>query len=151
MSVDLTVPPETIAAIRDAERDAVLAIGQTFPTGSTVWAGIRASGGDPASGTVLDTLPLCALSFVENYLIRRGVALPDVSIYSAPYWGIATLDIDVQVGDVYSDGEIAFLITGVADRARDFQLLPAALTQLPTNHARRPLRSGLRTGLRIGM
>lgn len=128
---------------------AAVMIGQSQGTGGAIWAGVRPSGGTIATLPVFEVLPIQTLYFVENNPVRAAQALPE-TVYRAPFWGVAPQDADIQVGDVYSNGAIAFLIVGMADTSQGFQRIPATLTALPVNHARRLLTQGLRTGLRMG-
>lgn len=130
----------------------ILRLFRDFKTGAASWAGVRASGGDPATDAVLDTLPIAPLFFVQNNRIKEAMALPQTLIFTAPWCAlpIGGAVIDVRVGDVRSDGTYAFLVQGI-DTSQGFQLLMADVATLPANHARHALRSGYQTGLRIGM
>ncbi len=125
---------------------AALRIARAFGTGGASWAGQRATGGTPTADAAINALPLTTIRFVENNLVRPAQALPAASIYAAPWWGVAAAGTDVQPGDLYSNGTIAFLITGAADTSQGFMLAPAAPTAVPQNHVGAAFQSGLRIG-----
>lgn len=130
----------------------MLRLFRQFHTGGVSWAGIRASGGTPATDAVLDALPVAPLLFVQNNRAKEAMALPQTLLYTAPWCAllIGGAVVDVQVGDVRSDGTYAFLVQGI-DTSQGFQLLLADVATLPANHARRAFMVGYQTGLRIGM
>lgn len=106
---------------------AAVAIGRSQGTGGATWTGVRVQGGDPATDSTTITLPSQTIYFVENNPVKTAQALPATSIYAAPFWGIAPLGQDIQAGDVFSNGTIAFLITGAPDVSQGYQRIPAAL------------------------
>lgn len=122
-----------------------------FAVGGPDFTGVRTIGGDPATDSVLEVLSLRRLVFIAAALETFGRTFPEVRIWNAPWLMFARLGVDVQVGDVYSDGTLAYLITGQPITHYGFVLGPAAPTTLPANYARRALRSGYQTGLRIGL
>ena len=126
---------------------AAIRIARAFGAGGAIWAGQRASAVTPAADAAIDTLPLTTIRFVENNMVRPAQALPVTPIYTAPWWGVAAAGADVRVGDMYSNGTLAFLITGQPDTSQGFVLAPAAPAAVPQNH----VGGGFQVGLRIGV
>lgn len=54
------------------------------------------------------------------------MSLPQTPIFQSPWWGEAEIDVDVQVGDVFDNGDIAFRITGTPDTSLEILQLPPA-------------------------
>lgn len=104
-----------------------LGIAAAHGVGGGTWTRTRVTGGDPATDSTTSTTPGIAVGFLENNPLDDKTALPATALYSAPYWGIAALGVDIQVGDVFSNGSIAFLITGAPDVSQGYQRIPAAL------------------------
>jgi hypothetical protein len=82
----------------------------------TDWTVIRASGGTVSTAPTLMSMGTVAhLGVVPNKVNAAVAALPQIAIYSAPYFGWGPSDIAVQVDDVlisvdYPD--TAFLVLG---------------------------------------
>jgi hypothetical protein len=79
-------------------------------------------------------------------------SLPAIPIYTAAWWGLASADVDIQAGDVYTNGTRAFTITGMPDTSQGFQVIPAAtlpLIEVPGMSVR-VSAAGYQIGLRIG-
>lgn len=103
----------------------------TYGTGGATWTGQRASGGTPATAPTLAALESRTIRFCQNNRIAPANTLPAVPIFTAPWWAIAAAGVDIQAGDVYTNGTIAYVITGAPDTAQGFVLAPAAPTQVP--------------------
>lgn len=131
----------------------MLRLFRAFHTGATQWAGVRASGDGMSDPRVQTALPLAPLYVVQNNRVQQAIALPQTLLFTAPWMllPIGGATVDVQVDDVLSDGTHAFIVQGV-DTSQGFQLILAAVTTVSLDRsARRPLRSGLQIGLRIGL
>lgn len=130
----------------------MLRLFRAFHTGATTWAGVRASGDDMSDPRVQTALPLAPLYAMQNNRVQQAIALPQTLLFTAPWvlLPIGGATIDVQIDDVLSDGTHAFVVQGV-DTSQGFQLILAAVANVPASHARRPLRSGLHIGLRAGL
>lgn len=109
----------------------ILRLVRAYGTGGAAWTGRRAVGGSPAADPTIASLASRTMRFVINGKIRQAGTLPDIPIYSAPYWGVAASGVDVQEGDVYDNGALAFLVTGTPDSSQGFLLIPAALAAVP--------------------
>lgn len=125
----------------------ILRLFQLFGTGGSLWAGVRTSGGTPATAPTMSTLDLRTIRFCQNNRVAQVNALPSLPIFTAPWWGVASADVDIQAGDVYSNGAIAFLVTGKPDSSQGFLVIPATETQPPLNHTG---GGAYQAGLRIG-
>lgn len=130
----------------------MLRLFRKFHTGATQWAGVRASGDGYSEATSQSALPLAPLYAVQNNRVQQAIALPQTLLFTAPWMllPIGGATIDVQVGDVRFDGVNAFVVQG-DDTSQGFQLILAAVANVPATHARRPLRSGLQIGLHAGL
>lgn len=98
-------------------------------TGGAAWTGVR------TTVTELDTHSDAALAsrtirFLENNRVAERSSLPDIPIYTAAWWGLAAIDVDIQPGDIYTNGERAFRVTGQPDTSQGFQVIPAAVYPL---------------------
>jgi hypothetical protein len=117
-------------------------------TGGAAWAGVRASSAGVAAPT-MSSLSIRTIRFLENNRIKEALSLPQIPIYTAPWWGLAGLDVDIRAGDVYTNGTIAFLVTGQPDTSQGFLVIPAAVAALPRSLALQA-GAGYQAGLRIG-
>lgn len=118
----------------------------TFGTGGASWVGVRATS-TGLSAPTLTSLATRTIRFLENNRVAERASLPNIPIYTAPWWGLADASVDVQPGDVYTNGAIAYLVTGQPDTSQGFQVIPAVLTSLPRSLA---LGGGYQVGLHIG-
>lgn len=122
-----------------------------FAVGGPDFAGVRASGDGYVTPILQTALPISRLVFIAAALETFGRTFPEALIWNAPWLVFALLGVDVQVQNVFSDGTLAYLITGQPVTHYGFVLGPAAPTNVPAGHARRPLAQGLQIGLRIGL
>jgi hypothetical protein len=132
----------------------MLRLGRAYGTGGAAWTGVGVR--TPTVGLAAPTLSALASAtgyFLENNRIREAMSLPQVAIYTAPWWWITGIDTDVQLDDIRTNDTRAFLITGTPDTSQGFQVVPAAVYQLPTNHARAGAghQAGLQIGLQLGL
>lgn len=120
-------------------------------TGGAAWAGVRPS----TTGLVAPTYANLAsrtIRFLENNRVAERSSLPDIPIYTAAWWGLASADVDIAVGDIYTNGTRAFRVTGQSDTSQEgFQVIPAAvypLIEVPgiAAQAAAGYQAGLRTG-----
>jgi hypothetical protein len=122
-----------------------------FNTGGTAWAGVR--GGVVGTGSPTFTaLASRTIRWMENNRVAERSSLPNIPIYTAGWWGLAAIDVDIQAGDIYTNGVRAFTITGVPDTSQGFQVIPAAtlpLIEVPSMPVR-TAAAGYQIGLRIG-
>lgn len=112
---------------------AAVTIGKRFGRngGASSWTGFRSHDNTPASDGTIESLSARTIYFVENNLVSLKHAIPTVPIFAASYWGIASIDVDILVGDLYVNDTTAVLVTGLPDVSQGFQLIPADLTQVP--------------------
>lgn len=87
------------------------------------------------------------LVFVAQVLETFGRTFPEVDVWRAPWLVFALLGVDVQEGDVYTDGNLAYLISGSPVTHYGFVLGPAVVATVPRSLA---LGGGYQAGLRIG-
>lgn len=114
-----------------------------FGTGGASWRRTRG----PAS-TITQTGGV-ALRFCQNNRVAQANTLPAIPIFTAPWWGVADASVDIQSGDIYDNGVIAFLITGTPDSSQGFLVIPAAVASIPRSVVLQS-GAGYRAGLRIG-
>lgn len=96
-----------------------------FSTGGAAWTGVRGTSTGLAAPTYA-SLSSRTIRFMEwNRVVERS-SLPQIPIYTAPWWGLAAIGVDVQPGDIYTNGTIAFSVTGLPDTSQGFQVIPAA-------------------------
>jgi hypothetical protein len=110
---------------------AAVRIGTAFGTGGAAWTGVRTTGGSPSVDVVDTALASRTIRFIENGMAKLSIAFPAIPVYQAPYVGVADIGVDIREGDVYTNGTIAFRITGTPDTSQGFQLIPAQLTVVP--------------------
>jgi hypothetical protein len=99
--------------------------------GGPDFTGIRTSGGSPAVDATETSLSSRRLVFIAAALETFGRTFPEVLVWRAPWLVFARLGVDVQAQDVYSDGTLAYLITGQPVTHYGFVLGPAMPTQVP--------------------
>jgi hypothetical protein len=104
---------------------------RTYGKGGATWTRTRASGGTPAADPTITQTSGIVIRFMPNNRVVERSALPGLPIFIAPWWGVAAAGVDIQAGDVYDNGSIAFLITGTPDSSQGFLVPPAAPTQVP--------------------
>lgn len=136
-------------SIYTAIAQAILPILPQFGVGGPTFAGQRASGGTPASIPAVTSLSARSLYFIAASLENFRPTFPEVLVWKAPWLVFAELATDVQAGDIYTDGTLAYVITGAPVTHYGFVLGPAAPTQLPHSVALRA-GAGYQAGLRIG-
>jgi hypothetical protein len=109
----------------------MLRLGRAYGTGGAAWTGVGVR--TPTVGLAAPTLSALASAtgyFLENNRIREAMSLPQVAIYTAPWWWITGIDTDVQAGDIRTNGTRAFVITGTPDTSQEiFQVCPATVFQ----------------------
>lgn len=129
----------------------MLRLFRAYGTGGSTWTGQRASGGTPAADPTLAALASRTIRFCQNNRVALAGTLPAIPIFTAPWWAIAAATVDVQAGDVYTNGEIAFLVTGAPDTSQGFLVIPSAPCPVPAR-IDTPIRiiAGFQAGLRIG-
>lgn len=116
---------------------------RAYRKGGAAWVGQR------ASGTTIASLASRVIQFMPNNRIAQAQTLPAVPIFTAPWWGLAATGVDIQSGDVYTNGSIAFLVTGAPDTSEGFQVIPCAPCAIPRSLATQA-GAGFQAGLRIG-
>lgn len=119
-----------------------------FCSGGAAWTGVRTS--VTGLGTpVYSALASRTIRFLENNRIAERSSLPDIPIYSAPWWGLAAIDVDILPGDIYTNGTRAFQITGVSDTSCAFQVIPTAVYPLASVPVVAATQAGYRSPLWI--
>lgn len=98
-------------------------------TGGNAWTGVRATTVGNGSPTFA-SLASRTIRFLENNRVAERSSLPAIPVYTAPWWGLAAIGVDVQPGDIYTNGTIAFSVTGLPDTSQGFQVIPAAALPL---------------------
>lgn len=98
---------------------------------SATWRRTRASGASPGTAATIAQVSGIAIRFCPNNRVVEQPTLPHAPIFTAPYWGLSAIDVDVQSGDIYDTGTVALLITGAPDRSQGFLVIPATLTEVP--------------------
>lgn len=100
-----------------------------FCTGGAAWVGVRTTVVGTGAATYTN-LASRTIRFLENNRIAERSSLPAIPIYTAAWWGLAEAGIDIQPGDIYTNGERAFHITGQPDTSQGFLVIPAAVYPL---------------------
>lgn len=126
----------------------IVRLARTFGTGGSSWAGVRGTSTGLGAPTFTN-LDSASGYFLENNRVAERTSLPDIPIYTAPWWWIPVGNADTQVGDIRTDGTYAFLITGQPDTSQGFQVIPARVYPL-IEVPRLALGGGYQAGLRIG-
>lgn len=103
----------------------------TFGEGGAVWRRTRATGAAPETGPTIAHTSGIAIRFLANGRIVEGASLPHMPIFDAKYWGLCPIGTDVQAGDIFDNGQVAFLITGVPDVSQGFMVPPCDQVALP--------------------
>lgn len=113
-------------------------------TGGAAWTGVRGVTTGVGSPT-FSSLASRTIRFMEWNRVVDRASLPAIPIYTAPWWGLASAGVDVQPDDIYTNGTIAFRVTGAADVSSGFQVIPATVYTgtVPTANANRGFRSPL--------
>jgi hypothetical protein len=104
----------------------MLRLGRAYGTGASSWTGVR---GDTAGvgSPIFSALSAASGYFLENNRVAERSSLPNIPIYTAPWWWITSIDTDARPGDIRTDGTYAFTITGQPDTSQElFQVAPAA-------------------------
>lgn len=120
-----------------------------FGVGGPSFAGQRTSGGTPSADATIASLGATTIYFIPAKLEEFKLTFPNVQIFTAPWYGFALAGTDIQAQDIYSDGTLAYLITGAPATQYGFVLAPAAEAALPRSVALRA-GAGFQAGLRIG-
>jgi len=102
-----------------------------FAVGGPSFAGQRASGGTPATAPTIANLDARTIYFIPAKLEDFKLTFPGVQVFTAPWYGFAVAGVDIQAGDVYTDGTLAYLITGEPATQYGFVLAPAVEAQIP--------------------
>ena len=102
-----------------------------FAVGGPSFTGQRASGGTPAADPTLSSLSARTIYFIPAKLEDFQATFPNVQIFTAPWYGFAAAGVDIRAGDVYTDGTLAYVITGAPAAEYGFVLAPATPTQVP--------------------
>ncbi len=105
-----------------------------FSVGGPAFTGVRSDDGDPANDATLSALSARDLVFVAAQLETFAATFPEVRVWQAPWLVFATLGVDVQANDLYTDGTHKYHITGEPVTHYGFVLGPAReyLYALPT-------------------
>ena len=113
----------------------ILRLFRTYGTGGATWTRTRASGGTPAADPTITQSSGLTIRFCQNGRVAQAQALPVLPIFAADWWGVAAGDVDIQAGDVYDNGSIAFVVTGEPDTSQGFLLIPADVHPVPAHVA----------------
>lgn len=99
--------------------------------GGPSFTGQRGTGGGPATDVTIASLPACDIAFIPAKLEEFKLAFPGVEVFTAPYYGYASLELDIQYGDIYTDGTVAYAVRGTPASEYGFQLIPAERCGVP--------------------
>ncbi len=102
-----------------------------FGVGGPSFTGSRASGGTPASAPTIASLSARTIYFIPAKLEDFKLTFPGVQVFAAPWYGFAVAGTDIQAGDVYSDGTLAYSIIGGPALEYGFVLAPAVMADVP--------------------
>jgi hypothetical protein len=127
----------------------ILRLFRTFGTGGATWRRTRTTGGAPDAGAAVTQVGGIVIRFCQNNRIVKADTLPQIPIFTAPWWGVADASVDVRGQDIFDNGTIAFLITGAPDSSQGFYAVPAAKVTLPRSLVLQ-VGGGYQAGLRIG-
>jgi hypothetical protein len=127
----------------------ILRLMRTYGTGGASWRRTRATVATPATAPTITQTSGIVIRFMPNNRVAPANTLPAIPIFTAPWWGVAAAGVDVQSGDVFDNGSVAFLITGAPDASQGFLVPPAAPTTVPRSVVLQA-GAGFRAGLRIG-
>ncbi len=136
-------------SIYDSIAAAILPILPQFGVGGPSFVGIRANASTPAAAPTITSLSPRSLYFIAASLVNFRPTFPEVLVWKAPWLVFAAIGVDVQAGDIYTDGTLSYLITGSPVTHYGFVLGPAAPTQTPRSVALQA-HAGYQPGLRIG-
>lgn len=92
------------------------------------------------------------LAVVRNTGSSLQLAATGDSVYTADWLLFARLDQDLQAGDIVSDGEQAYVLTGNPTTDSGVQVAPVEPTSIPDTPAAalNVIRLGAQRGVRIG-
>ncbi len=127
----------------------ILRLFRIYGTGGATWTRTRGTGGTPVAAPAFEQTASVAVRFCQNNRVAPAGSLPAIPIFTAPWWGLADAAIDIQPGDIYDNGVIAYLVTGAPDTSQGFLVVPAAECGLPLQQAH--IGAGYQAGLRIGL
>ena len=102
-----------------------------FAVGGPSFAGQRPSGGSPSAAPTIASLDARTIYFIPAKLEDFKATFPGVQVFTAPWYGFAVAGVDLRSGDVYSDGTLAYLVTGEPATQYGFVLAPACETKVP--------------------
>lgn len=102
-----------------------------FGVGGPSFTGQRASGGNSANDPVIASLSARTIYFIPAKLEDFQATFPGVQVFGTPWYGFAVAGTDIQKGDVYTDGTLAYQITGAPALEYGFVLAPARTRQVP--------------------
>jgi hypothetical protein len=112
----------------------ILPVLPSFSFYGTSWTVVRASGGTISAPPTLTNMGDVTAYVVRNKVDAALMALPQTTIYTAPWLVFGAADIDIRVGDVLISvavPNVAFLAVG--EPATDFGMLfgPLAPCMVP--------------------
>lgn len=95
--------------------------------GGPSFTGQRVGEATPIGNVTKEYLSARTLVFIAAQLETFVTTFPEVRVWAAPYLVFATLGVDIQYGDAYTDGTHSYYITGQPVTHYGFVLAPAAL------------------------
>lgn len=111
----------------------MLRLFRTYGTGGASWTGKRPAGDGISADVTTSTLAARTIYFVPAKLEQFQAAFPGVEVFTAPYFGFARAGVDLRAGDTYTDGMLAYLITGTPATEHGFVLAPATPCAVPSD------------------
>lgn len=122
---------------------------ESFSVGGPAFTGVRPSRTGLAAPTYA-SIASCRLVFVAQALEGFARTFPEVLVWKAPWLVFALLGVDVQAGDIYTDGTAQYQIAATPVLHYGFVLGPAVVfTGIVPSPALRAM-AGFQAGLRIG-
>ncbi len=97
---------------------------ESFSVGGPVFTGVRTEVTGLGT-TVYSALASRRIVFVAQALEGFARTFPEVEVWKAPWLVFALLGVDLQAGDIYSDGTEKYLITATPVLHYGFVLAPA--------------------------
>lgn len=110
---------------------AILPVLPLFGVGGPSFTGQRGSGDGVVTARTIASLSARTLYFIPSQLETMHRTFPEVEVWKCPYLVFGVASLDVQADDVYTDGTLAYCITGAPVLHYGFLLGPASVCPVP--------------------